>query len=72
MKKIKICCEIEVSFVEYKTKALNDKAERHIRRWIKDTVREISFIPIYAETDKNGSAIEDCTRLAKIRFDKRT
>lgn len=64
--KVKVTIEVEASFWPYNTKRKNERAARHICRWLKETVQNgASFIPIYVEKD-GTSPIEDAAE-AKIK-----
>lgn len=67
MRRVFIHCEIEVPFHPYEKESLNKKAERSIKRWVKDTLtNHASYIPMYVE-ESEGSFIEDVSRKTTIK-----
>jgi len=68
MRTISLNLKIDVLFHEYASEKINKKAESLIRKYIKETMRnELSYIPIYAEKDKNGAFIEDESSKTSIK-----
>lgn len=66
-KTLKVNIQLEVPWHSYGAKG-DKKAEAHIRRWIRDVLRnELSFIPLYVEKDDTGASIEDVTGQIKSR-----
>ena len=68
MRKVKCTIEITAEYHKYDKEVTNRSADKHIRRWIKESMNDLRHIPIYAEKDENGSYIEDCTRKVTIKF----
>ena len=59
---------IEIPYHQYKAKKKNKRAETSIIRWAKDYLNALNYVPLYIERDKNGSAIEDTTEMARIKI----
>jgi len=67
MEKIKVTCEIELSFESYNTLTKNKRARKAIENWIRSALENWTDpIPLYIE--KVGqSHIEDTTILIKLK-----
>ncbi len=70
IKRIKSKCkiEVEVQFEAYQTKALNKKAHQAIKKYLKDLIKDQSFISVYIDQDEDGSAIESCFEITKVNY----
>lgn len=68
IKKINLLASIEISYYPYKNKKKNKKAETDIVRWVRSSLEDINYIPLYIEREENGSAIEDITQKARIKI----
>ena len=73
MKKVKAICELEISFIPYDSKELNDDAVKFLKKWIKEILaNELSHIPLNVEKDDDGYWMEDCTHKVthKVRVEE--
>lgn len=72
LRKIKVKCEIEVPFCEYKNKKLNLKAEHFITKWIKETLHnDCSYIPMYIEKTRAGLILKTALNRLKLKLNDR-
>jgi len=68
MRKKVVNIRIEVKYPSYDTKEKNSRADRDIKKWIRESFEDFGVIPLYIEKDSYGSDIEDLTRPCKITF----
>jgi hypothetical protein len=59
-------CIVNVKFDKYDKRAMNNKAKRTIRRWLKELLED-RHISMYIEFDETGAAIEARTQKIKVK-----